>query len=100
MKTLTPGDVMALRAAYSLTQSELAALVDVDARTVLRWEHGTAVPGGPAADLLWVLDRAARSEPQRLALIALLGTVIVGGTLRELLALAFDTLLGPRGDVP
>ena len=65
-------DVAAVRAALGLTQVELAAVLDVQALTVSRWERGASQPRVRAAALLAaagrVVNPAAVGDAVRAAL--------------------------------
>ena len=49
--------IHALRKCYSLSQSVLAAILNVTASTVQKWERGIKRPSGPSLKLLNLLDR-------------------------------------------
>ena len=49
---MTALEVIDIRRAAGLTQTELAALLAVSPRTIQSWEQGRRRPGGPAAKLL------------------------------------------------
>ena len=49
--------IRVLRRRYSLSQSVLAAILNVSVSTVQKWEHGVKRPSGPSLKLLNLLDR-------------------------------------------
>jgi DNA-binding transcriptional regulator YiaG len=55
--TMTPNEVVKLRKALGLTQTELAARMGTTATTVYRWETGRARVTAPMALLLKTLKK-------------------------------------------
>ena len=49
--------IRALRKRYRLSQAVLAAILNVTASTVQKWERGAKHPSGPSLKLLDLLDR-------------------------------------------
>lgn len=66
---LGPDDIVALRAAYGLSQAGLERLIGAGEKTVVRWERGTVAQNGTADTLLRVLaehpDVVARLARER-----------------------------------
>lgn len=58
----TPGAIIALRDALSLTQKELGARLGVDKLTVSRWERGEVTPGRASIAALRKLRRKAATK--------------------------------------
>lgn len=52
---LSPGEIESVRHSFGVTQAEFERLLDVGAKTVVRWERGTVVPNGATNTLLRVL---------------------------------------------
>ena len=56
----SPPNVKAIREKMGLSQSQFAALMGVNLRTLQNWEQGRRTPNGPALALL----KVAKSNPQ------------------------------------
>jgi putative zinc finger/helix-turn-helix YgiT family protein len=52
---LAPHEIVAIRQSFGLTQADFERLLDVGAKTVVRWERGTVVPNGATNTLLRLL---------------------------------------------
>ncbi len=52
---LAPGEIAELRRSFGLSQADFERLLDVGAKTVVRWERGTVVPNGATNTLLRLL---------------------------------------------
>lgn len=53
---MNPGDVKRVRDLFAMEQGEFARFMNVDNRTVLRWETGIAAPAGSAIAILRGLE--------------------------------------------
>lgn len=58
--TFSPPNVKAIRKKMGLSQSQFAALIGVNIRTLQNWEQGRRTPHGPALALL----KVAKLEPE------------------------------------
>lgn len=67
---MTANEVRAARAAYGLTARDLAHILDVNERTVRRWENGTAHPNGAVAAEIRALDTRVDRIADDIALAA------------------------------
>ena len=50
-------DIKRIRAGFSLTQEQFAAMLGISIKTLQNWEQGRRVPEGPAMVLLQVADK-------------------------------------------
>jgi DNA-binding transcriptional regulator YiaG len=57
---LTPSDLLSIRKARHLTQTELADIFGVKLRSIQRWEKGDAIDGRTAIAYLWLRDFSDR----------------------------------------
>ena len=52
----SPREIKALRSKYHISQTVLAAVINISPSTVRQWEIGEKRPGGPSLKLLNILD--------------------------------------------
>ena len=57
----TPPDVKAIRERFELSQSQMAAFLNVSAKTLQNWEQGRRGPTGAAQTLLRVMEREPKA---------------------------------------
>ena len=74
-KIMSPERVRGFRERYGLSQSQLERLLNVGAKTVVRWERGTVMPGAAINTLLRILDEM----PPAVAALAVENGVILSG---------------------
>ena len=55
-RELSAPDVKAVREQFGLSQSQMAAFLNVSKRTLANWEQGRRTPTGPAQTLLRIME--------------------------------------------
>lgn len=77
----TPSTIQGLRRQLGLGQPGFARLVGVDARTVARWEAGTARPTGASEAVLSAMTEKLRRDPADAedVIAFLAGAAAIGG---------------------
>ena len=60
-REISAPDVKAVREQFGLSQSQMAAFLNVSKRTLENWEQGRRGPTGPAQTLLRIMEREPRA---------------------------------------
>ena len=60
-REVSEADVKAIREQFGLSQSQMAAFLNVSKRTLENWEQGRRGPTGPAQTLLRIMAREPRA---------------------------------------
>lgn len=87
---MTQIEIRDLRTALALTEPQLARLLDVDPRSIARWESGSTEPTASARAVLVGLRRALEENPDHVREVVT-DVLEVGG-----LGLLIEKLLGGK----
>ena len=92
---MKPEEILALRKVFDMDGGTFAKLMNVDARTIARWESGVAGPTGSAESVMRALEEVLRLSPHREEIIRFVRDATAVGGLSYLLLKLFERVLKP-----